>query len=117
MTAMRLSSAVSFSTSALTLSHPYSGNAVFEIDGRIVKEVDLYQRDWSTISSFSVANDLARPPHTLRSSHRAGAMEKALGAQLLLHEIVCTRASDADLEEVPAAEQIGCFQFVRQPST
>lgn len=74
------------------LNHPWSGVVALVLDGRVVKEVDLYQPKWATIHWYSVANDLPPGPHTLKVVVTGRSNPEALGQQVLLHEIVITTA-------------------------
>src|SRR5579883_1949728 len=47
------------------MKHPWSGIAEIFIDGILVREIDLYQPQWSTVTWFSIANDLEPGPHEL----------------------------------------------------
>jgi SAM-dependent methyltransferase len=84
-------SAEFFDAGVRLLKHPWSGIAGLMIDGRVVKEVDLYQPKWATVHWFSVANDLPPGCHTISVVPTGKRNPAALGQQVLVHEIVITR--------------------------
>ncbi|MBZ5603773.1 MAG: class I SAM-dependent methyltransferase, partial [Acidobacteriia bacterium] len=84
------------------LKHPWSGIAEILLDGKVVREIDLYQPQWSTVTWFSIANDLPQGPHTIAIRVTGRKNPAADSCQVLLHEIVLTRAANSTM---PAAKQ------------
>jgi SAM-dependent methyltransferase len=83
------------------LTHPWSGIAEILLDGEAVREIDLYQPQWSTVTWFPLANDLPLGPHRLEIRVTGRKNPAAESTQVLLHEIVLTRISETASVQQP----------------
>lgn len=81
--------------SARLLRHPWSGCARFEVDGRRVEEVNLYQPDWSTVGWFPIAGDLRPERHLVKIVPTGQKSPESAASQVFFHELIITRAAEA----------------------
>ena len=78
------------------LNSEWSGCAGLYLDGRLVREVDLYQSGWPIVRWYPVAYDLSPGEHELEVRASGRKNEKSRGQQIFVKEVLITRLSASE---------------------